>query len=62
MKFLDKFFNEIPENLPKEIIEKYNFISRKKAYHILHFPKNKVELETAKKRLAYEELFHIQKH
>jgi ATP-dependent DNA helicase RecG len=59
MEFLKSYFSQIPEILPEEIIKKYNFISRKEAFYKLHFPKNKHDIEIAKYRLAYEELFEI---
>ncbi len=59
MQLLRSYFSEIPEVLPEEIIRKYNFISRKEAFYKLHFPKNKHDIEIAKYRLAYEELFEI---
>jgi len=59
IQLLKSYFSEIPEILPDEIIKKYNFISRKEAFYKLHFPKNKHDIEIAKYRLAYEELFEI---
>ena len=59
MELLKSYFKEIPEILPEEIIKKYNFISRKEAFYKLHFPKNKNDIEIAKHRLWYEELFEI---
>ncbi len=56
---LKDYIKEIEENLPEEIIEKYNFINRKEAYYKIHFPKNKEDINLAKQRLAYEELFKI---
>ena len=56
---LEKYFADIPENLPEEIMKKYNFISRKQAFHKIHFPKNSHDVEVAKARLAYEELYKI---
>ena len=50
----------IPENLSDEIIEKYSFISRNKAYNYIHFPPTVELLEKAKLRLKFEELFFIQ--
>jgi ATP-dependent DNA helicase RecG len=49
----------IEESLPKHIIEKYGFISKVEAIYKIHFPKNKDDIEVAKYRLAYEELFDI---
>ncbi|MCH8518178.1 ATP-dependent DNA helicase RecG [Candidatus Gracilibacteria bacterium] len=56
---LEKYTVDIEENLPEEIIKKYSFISRKEAFHKIHFPKNSHDIELAKYRLAYEELYAI---
>ena len=50
----------IPENLPKAILEKYKFISRRDAIKELHFPQNLSRLDEAKRRLKFEELFYLQ--
>lgn len=56
---LEKYIAEIPENLPQHLIKKYKFMSRKQAFHAVHFPKNSHDLDAAKIRLAYEELYEI---
>ena len=59
MPLLKKYISSVEENLPLSIIKKYSFISRRDAYTSLHFPKSKDSYETARYRLAYEELFEI---
>jgi ATP-dependent DNA helicase RecG len=59
IEILEPFIKEIPEDLPEEIIKKYNFISKRDAVHRIHFPKNKLEIEEARHRLAYWELWEI---
>lgn len=59
MELLAKYIDYIDETLPQEIIKKYNFISKKEAYRKLHFPKTKQDVEIAKFRLGYEELYNI---
>ena len=59
MKLLEKYISEIEEDLPEEIIKKYDFISKKEAVYKIHFPKNKHDIELAQYRLAYWELFDI---
>lgn len=59
MDLLKQYIKEIPEDLPVEIIEKYNFISKRDAVLRVHFPKNKLDIEHSKYRLAYGELFEI---
>ncbi len=56
---LEKYFSQISENLPEKIIKRYNFLSRKEAFYKIHFPKNSHDIELAKTRLAYEELYEI---
>jgi ATP-dependent DNA helicase RecG len=50
---LKSFIKEISEDLPEDIIKKYNFISKRDAVYRVHFPKNKFDIEQAKYRLAY---------
>jgi ATP-dependent DNA helicase RecG len=59
MKLLKEYIKDFKEILPESIIKKYNFISRAEAIYKIHFPKNKDDIEVAKYRLAYEELFNI---
>ncbi len=59
MEKLKNYISDITEDLPESIIEKYNFIPKKEAVYKIHFPKNKNDIEVAKYRLAYWELFEI---
>ena len=59
MELLKKYISEYNENLPYNILKKYNFISKSDAVYKVHFPKNKDDIEIAKYRLSYEELFEI---
>ncbi len=56
---LKKYISDITEDLPENIIKKYNFISKKEAIYKVHFPKNKHDIELGQYRLAYWELFEI---
>jgi len=51
---------EMPENLPENILGKYQFMDRKTAFRAIHFPRSLHELAHAQQRLKYEELFFIQ--
>lgn len=51
---------ELPECLPTNIIKKYNFISRYKAYQYLHFPPNPNLYQAAVERMKFEEFFIAQ--
>lgn len=48
---------EIKEFLPEEIVNFNQLIRENQAYLQIHFPKDKKELDEAKKRLAFDELF-----
>ncbi|MEP6595591.1 MAG: ATP-dependent DNA helicase RecG [Ginsengibacter sp.] len=48
---------ELQENLPEQILGKYKFISRYKAFKLIHFPANVHEYYSAVNRLKFEELF-----
>jgi len=57
---LQRIYDVIPENLSKEINDRYSFIPRKEAYKYIHFPPTTELLERARIRLKFEELFFIQ--
>ncbi|WP_032121778.1 ATP-dependent DNA helicase RecG [Clostridium amazonitimonense] len=48
---------EIKENLPLELLKKYNFMSLDSAIRNIHFPKDMNSLNHAKDRLKFQELF-----
>ena len=48
---------EIPDYIPQDYIEKYNFLNKRTALNIVHNPPTDEKLEEAKYRLKYEELF-----
>ena len=50
----------IEETLPQEILRDNNFISRKDAVLRINFPVKLSDIETARKRLAFEELFYLE--
>lgn len=49
-----------PEILPYHIIKNHHLIAPINAYEWIHFPKNQNELEAARARLKFEELFFLQ--
>jgi len=56
-----KQYNDKTENeLPNEIIEKYNLLSKQDAIREIHFPSSMENIEKAKKTLIYEELFYLE--
>lgn len=64
---LRKFINEglatykdqVIDNIPEYLIDKYNFSSKKFALSIAHNPSDKEKLEEVLNRLRYEELFEF---
>lgn len=51
---------DIEEILPKEILRAYKLMERKFAFRSIHFPVAEEDLQDARYRLAFEELFFIQ--
>jgi len=49
-----------PETLPEEIIKEEHFLSRADAIRALHFPESGVEVEEARRRLAFEQMYDMQ--
>ena len=62
--FIKKALNVIKENnnIPEELINKYNLISEDEAVRIIHNPKDENSLKTALKTLKYEEIFTYMKN
>ncbi|MCE5345593.1 MAG: ATP-dependent DNA helicase RecG [Bacteroidales bacterium] len=50
----------IPETLPPYLVSKYRLMDLHESLHKIHFPENPEELERARYRLKFEELFYIQ--
>ena len=48
---------KILDFVPSVYANKYNFISKRESIEYIHFPRNLKELESAKRRLKYEEAF-----
>jgi len=64
-KFTQEIFaritqNEIPENLPQNIIEQYKLMGRFDAYNQIHFPSSEKNYQLALRRLKFDELFFAQ--
>ncbi|MFI5158141.1 MAG: ATP-dependent DNA helicase RecG, partial [Sphingobacteriales bacterium] len=57
---LDQCANDIHENLPQYIINKYRLIDKAIAYRNIHFPDDAAALNEAQHRLKFEELFLLQ--
>lgn len=50
----------IEETLPENILKEYNLVSRKEAILRINFPLEMSDVETARKRLSFEELFYLE--
>ncbi len=50
----------IDETLPKEIIERYRLLGRREALIAIHYPDSMQQLDAARTRLKFEELFFMQ--
>ena len=50
---------EIPDHIPNEYIEKYNFLNKKTSLNIIHNPSTGEKLKEVTVRLKYEELFEF---
>ncbi len=51
---------KLPETLPAYLVLRYKLMELHEALHKIHFPSNPDELEKARYRLKFEELFYIQ--
>lgn len=49
----------LPETLPENIVKDEKLLSRGQAYSAMHFPKTTADIERARERLAFEELFEL---
>jgi ATP-dependent DNA helicase RecG len=57
---LKQLKTRLPETLPIYLITRYKLMELHEALHKIHFPANPDELEKARHRLKFEELFYIQ--
>lgn len=57
---LEQIKGRIEDPLPADIRKRYGLIELEKALHQIHFPDSLSEVEEAKRRFAFEELFYIQ--
>ncbi len=57
---LDTLKTPFAETLPDFIIQKLHLVSRDDALRKIHYPQNAKELEQARLRLKFEELFYVQ--
>lgn len=51
---------DIPETLPTYLLEQFRLTSRASSLFAIHFPENQTEVDSAIRRLKFEELFFLQ--
>lgn len=51
---------DLSENLPDYLVKKFRFPSHYQVLHWIHFPKDQKQLDSARLRLKFEELFFLQ--
>lgn len=61
MILLRDAISQFEETLPKDVLKDEDLIGRSDAIRALHFPENGEEVEAARKRMAFEEMYNIQK-
>ncbi|GMA72439.1 ATP-dependent DNA helicase RecG [Tetragenococcus osmophilus] len=59
-KAFTRFGEQLEENLPLSLMEKYRLMARKEAMYAMHFPKDLDEYHQAKRRVVFEEFFLFQ--
>jgi ATP-dependent DNA helicase RecG len=57
---LERMPEELPETLPPFIINPLHLVSRDTALRKVHYPKNTDDMQRARYRLKFEELFYVQ--
>ncbi|MFC1628293.1 ATP-dependent DNA helicase RecG [Gemmatimonadota bacterium] len=57
---LDALKEQVEDTLPDELIERRGLIGLPEALEGLHYPRSEEEAESARRRLAYEELFFME--
>ena len=50
----------IEDPVPAQILKKYDLPSRTEAFKTIHFPKDKVDVERARRRIAFDEFVRLQ--
>ncbi len=55
-----KLKEPLPETLPDFIVRRLHLVSRDTAMRCIHYPKNAIEMQKARERLKFEELFYVQ--
>lgn len=59
LKQARNLFDTVPESLPPQIVKKHELMSRAEALKALHLPESADQLQSARKRLGFEEVFQL---
>ncbi len=57
---LERIQTPLPETLPPYIVNPLHLVSRDTAFRNIHYPKNAYDMQRARLRLKFEELFYVQ--
>ncbi len=58
---LNQFSLGLENDIPQELIERYNLLQKKDAIRKIHLPENLIEAQKARNTLVFEELYNFQK-
>lgn len=61
MVLIKDAINLLPETLPEKILEEENLMTRQESVRALHFPEKPEDVERAQHRMAFEEMFNVQR-
>jgi len=56
---ISDYISKLPESLPDHLVKSHNLMSRSAALKALHMPQNSSELEIARYRMGFEEVFNL---
>lgn len=59
-QLIEEIKSDIEETLPDYILQRFRLMPRNQAMRLVHLPTNIQDLEAARRRLKFEELFYIQ--
>jgi len=61
MALVQEAIGEIPETLPQDVLREEGLMPRSTAIRALHFPENGEQVQKARSRMAFEEMFVLQR-
>ncbi|PIQ76478.1 ATP-dependent DNA helicase RecG [Candidatus Peregrinibacteria bacterium CG10_big_fil_rev_8_21_14_0_10_49_24] len=61
MVLLKPAISLLPETLPEDVLQEEELISKSDAVRALHFPEDTSQVAAARKRIQFEEMFHVQR-